>query len=91
MVRTEDLIFDVRATLTPILSRIGMTWDDALLKPSFNGKDLSSHLPPFGAVRQPTTEYNESQADSLAPDVRARIKAECALLIDVFQYGRFGA
>ncbi len=90
VIRLEDFLFDKRATLSPILERIGIPWDDSLLYPSFNGKVLET-LPPWGTVEKPTTEYNESQATSLAPDVRARIKAECALLIDVFQYGRFGA
>lgn len=89
VVRAEDLMADAKGTLGPILSKIGMQWDDALLKPSFNGKDLSDHLPPFGAVRQPTTEYNDSQAASLSSDIRARIAAECALLIDTFDYARF--
>ncbi len=88
VVRLEDFLLDKRATLSPILERIGIPWDDSLLYPSFNGKVLET-LPPWGTVEKPTAEYNESQAASLAPDVRARIRAECALLVDVFQYTRF--
>lgn len=89
VVRAEDLMSDAKAALTPILSKIGMDWDDALLKPSFNGKDLSAHLPPFGAVRQPTAEYNKAQALSLTPSARSAISNECRLLIDHFSYSRF--
>lgn len=88
IIRLEDFLFDKRATLSPVLERIGIPWDDSLLYPSFNGKVLET-LPPWGTVEKPTAAYNESQAASLAPTVRAAIAAECALLIDVFEYKRF--
>lgn len=90
LIRLEDFLFDKRATLSPIIERMGLPWDDSLLYPSFNGKVLET-LPPWGTVEKPTAEYNESQAASLTPEIRARIRAECALLINTFNYQRFAA
>lgn len=84
----EDFLADKRGTLEPIVNQIGVGWHEALSYPSFNGRVLET-LPPWGTVEKPNAEYNESQATSLAPDVRAAISKECALLIDVFDYARF--
>lgn len=84
LLRTEDIMTDPKGTLSSVLDQIGMQWDDALLYPSFNGKDLSDHLPPFGTVEKPTTEYNDSMAASHTPEVKAAIRRECALIVDTF-------
>lgn len=86
LLRAEDLMQDAKAMLLPVLDKIGMQWDDALLYPSFNGKDLSNHLPPFGTVEKPTTDYNNAAAASLSPATQAAIRKECALIVDTF-YG----
>lgn len=90
LMRMEDFLLNKRKTLEPILERIGIPWDDALLKPSFNGKDLSEKLPPWGTVEKPTTEYNWQMARSHTPEIRERIGKECALLVNTFGYEAYG-
>lgn len=85
VIKLEDFLADKRNTLSPILGRIGIPWDDALLIPSFNGHELAT-LPPWGTVEKPTTEYNLSQADSLLYETKVDIAKECALLLDVYGY-----
>ncbi len=89
LLRAEDLMTNAAATLQPVLAKIGMEWDISLAYPSFNGKDLSDHLPPFGTVEKPTIEYSREIAAALPADVKARISAECALLIKTFGYEEF--
>lgn len=86
LIRLEDFLSDKRATLEPILQSIGIPWDDALLYPSFNGRDLSNYLPPWGSVEKPTVEYNLTQANSLPQDFKSAIAAECSLLLKTFGY-----
>ena len=85
IVRLESFLEDKRATLESILALIGLPWDEALSKPSFNGRELTT-LPPWGTVEKPTTEYNLSQARSLSPRLCEAISKECALLIETFGY-----
>ncbi len=85
LIKLEDLLADKKRTLGPIVEQISIGWDDALLNPSFNGKVLET-LPPWGTVEKPTTEYNESQAASLAPEVRTAIAKECFMIMSRFGY-----
>lgn len=89
IVRFEDLVANKRATMDTLMGKLGLPISDKVYYSSFNGKDLSADLRPWGAIAQSTSEYNDSQAASLSPDIRARIAAECALLIDTFDYARF--
>lgn len=86
VIRLEDFLFNKRRVLEPILKKIGLPWSDNCLCPSFNGKDISEHLPPWGTLEKATTEYNVQQFQSLSPEIKERISKECALLINVFSY-----
>lgn len=86
VLRIEDFFADKRGALEPILRRIGLPWDDALLYPSFNGKDLSEMQCPWGTVEKPTTEYNLAMAKSHSHATALRLAAECALILDVYGY-----
>lgn len=90
VIRLEDFLADKRGALGPILAKVGLPWDDALLKPSFNGRDLSDHLPPWGTVEKPTTAYNLAQARSLSVEDKDRLAAECALIIHAYGYSDLG-
>lgn len=86
ILRMEDLIANPRATLEPILAKIGLPWSDNCLKPSINGRDLSERLCPWGTVEKPTTEYNLAQADHLCQEFQSEIAVEAALIIKTFGY-----
>jgi len=86
IVRMEDVIANPRGTLEPVLAKIGLPWSDNCLRPSFNGRDLSDHLPPWGTVEKPTTAYNDTMAASLSEPTKIAIRKECALIVDTF-YG----
>lgn len=88
VLRLEDLLACRKSTLQPILDKIGLPWDDALLYPSFNGRELST-LPPWGTVERATVEYNDNQAASLPYDIKDRVAKECALLIKTFGYKEY--
>jgi hypothetical protein len=90
LLRAEDLMEDTEKTLTPVLTKIGMAWDDVLLYPSFNGKDISGYLPPFGTVEKPTAEYNRAMAASLPRETKDAISKECVLLMKTFGYEEYG-
>lgn len=90
LLRMEDLIADPRVTLEPIFAKIGLPWSDNCLHPSFNGRDISNDMRPWGTVEKPTTEYNVAMASSLSREVKDAISKECALLIKTFGYEEYG-
>ena len=90
LVKLEDFFADKRGVLEPILAQIGLPWSDNCLYPSFNGRDISENMYPWGTVEKPTTEYNHAAALSLPLDIKTRIAAECALLIKTFNYESYG-
>lgn len=85
IVKLEDFLLDKRRTLEPILKQIGLPWDDMLLVPSFNGRELVT-LPPWGTVEKPTLEYNLAMAKSHSRETALKLAAECALVLDVYGY-----
>lgn len=89
LVRMEDFLRDKRRTLEPILTKIGLPWDEALTYPSFNGKKLET-LPPWGTVEKPTFEYTVEIAKALPPEIKEAIKKEAAFIIANFGYEAFG-
>jgi hypothetical protein len=89
LIKMEDFLANKRGTLEPILAKVGLPWDDALLKPSFNGRELT-YLPPWGTVEKPTLEYTREIAAALPADIKEAIKNECPLHIHAFGYEEYG-
>ena len=89
LLKFENFIKDKKTTLFPILTKIGIDWNDSFLYPSFNGKDLSEKIAPWGTLEKCTPEYNKSMAMRHSQKTLNRLYNECALTIEKFNYKEF--
>ena len=85
ILRFEDLVASPRDALGGLAARLGLTWDDALLQPSWNGKPMPS-VYPWGTIRTPTTEANIATMNELKADEKATIKQITEIMLPHFGY-----
>ena len=69
----EDLVGDTEGVMRHVADRIGLTWSDVLLEPTFNGRPIransSDRVQQHGVLRDRTTAYREA----LDPETIARV------------------
>ena len=85
IVRFEDLVASPRETLGKLCAKLGIAWDDSLLRPSWNGKAMES-VYPWGTIRTPTTEANLATMNELSSEQKAIIKAQTSVMLPHFSY-----
>lgn len=73
----EDLIAFKGSVMRRLCSDIGLPWSDTMLYPSFNGKDLSESVKPWGTLKTITPEANLATALELTEDQIEAIAIEC--------------
>jgi hypothetical protein len=88
IVRFEDLVADRRATMTKLCERLGLSFSEACLYPSWNGEPMDQ-VYPWGTVRTPTTEANIATMNELSADQKARIKALSLVMLRNLGYENF--
>jgi hypothetical protein len=88
IVRTEDVMADPVAALRRPLEQLGLEADDALAKPSWNGKELEE-VYPWGTIRSATPEANLATANELTDDEKNEIRARTWQYLDEFGYRSF--
>ncbi len=69
----EDLVGDTEGVMRHLADRIGLSWSDVLLEPTFNGRPIransSDRVQQHGVLRNRTTAYR----DALDPETIARV------------------
>lgn len=85
-VRYEDLISDKRAVMSRLLTDLVLPWSDNVLYPSFNGKDLSESVRPWGTLTTITPEANLATALELTEDQIEATTIECYDQLKVHGY-----
>jgi hypothetical protein len=90
IVRVEDAMASKAETMSWLLERLNLPWDDAVLYPSFNGRKLES-VYPWGTIVTPTTEVNRQTALELSQEQLKAVKTECTLMVKTFGYDSFYA
>jgi Sulfotransferase family len=85
IVRFEDLVASPRETLGRLCARLGIAWNDSLLRPSWNGKAMES-VYPWGTIRSPTTEANLATMNELSSEQKAIIKTQTSVMLPHFGY-----
>jgi hypothetical protein len=88
LLRFEDLIADPRAALTKLCGRLGLSWSDACLRPSWNGAPLAE-VYPWGTIRVPTPEANRATMNQLAEDEKAQIRSLSIVMQRALGYENF--
>lgn len=86
LMRYEDLVADPRATLAPICEKIGIEFADTMTYPSFNGRDISTRIYPWGTILQATTAANVATMNELSQDEFDEIRAISTEMLRVFRY-----
>jgi hypothetical protein len=84
--RYEDLVGDKKAFMTDVASFIGVKFEDSMLYPSWNGKEIKDDIAPWGTVLKSTPEYNETIIDELNDAEKAQIVHGTTALARHFKY-----
>lgn len=71
--RYEDMVADKQKFMTGVCEFIGADFNQSMLYPSWNGRDISDMIAPWGTVLRSTEEYNRNVIDELSADERQSI------------------
>lgn len=85
ILRFEDLVADRRTAMEGLAHKIGISWDDSLLNPSWNGTKMDQ-VYPWGTIRTATTEANLATMNELNGEQKSVIKGITALMLPHFDY-----
>lgn len=86
ILRFEDLIASPRKEMGILAEKIGIAWDDTLLYPSWNGKQITT-VKPWGTIQTPETSVNIATMNELDQRQRTQIKEITSLMLSHFDYG----
>lgn len=85
IIRFEDIVADRREALGKLCRKLGMAWDDVILTPSFNGKELVEVFP-WGTIRVPTVEANRATMNELDRSEKREIAEQTAVICRLLGY-----
>jgi hypothetical protein len=88
IVRVEDVMADPRATLAPVLARLGIDDAPSLERPTWNGSELDE-VYPWGTIRRATPQANRATAAELSASERDEVRQRAWPYLDVFDYRTF--
>ncbi len=88
VLRFEDLVANPKAALGKLCQRLGLSWSDTCLAPSWNGAALKE-VYPWGTIRIPTPEANVATMNELTDDQKAQIKALSIVMQRALGYENF--
>jgi hypothetical protein len=90
VVRFEDLVADLGGTTTRLCQKLGLSWSETCLAPSWNGQALKE-VYPWGTIRIPTPEANVATMNELSDQEKAEVTAQSIVMQRVLGYERFAA
>ncbi len=85
IMRFEDMVADPKKTLGELATKLGLSYSDTLMYPSWNGVKLEE-VYPWGTVRTPTTEANIATMNELSAAEKAEVKSLASVMIKQFGY-----
>lgn len=86
IVRYEDLVGNKQAFMESVARFIGVDFEDSMLYPSWNGKEITANIAPWGTVLRSTKEYNAEIIQELTPAERNHISVGTMALARHFKY-----
>ncbi|TWB87274.1 sulfotransferase family protein [Bradyrhizobium macuxiense] len=84
--RYEDLVDDKRTFMEDVSRFIGVKFEPSMLYPSWNGREMSEDVAPWGTVLKSTADYNRAMADELNDAEKAQIVAGTTALARHFKF-----
>lgn len=85
--RYEDLVHDKKKFMNEVAKFVGVPFEESMLYPSWNGKEITTDIAPWGTVLRSDENYNASIIDELSDDERKQIKMASKALALHFGYG----
>jgi len=85
LLRFEDLVDDPQKTMGELVSKLGLSWSDTLLYPSWNGRKIQQ-MYPWGTIRTATVAANVATMNELSVTQKIEIASYCGLLLPHFGY-----
>ncbi len=89
IIRFEDLVADKRRVMDGLMNSLGLPLSDKVYSPSWNGKDISADLRPWGAIAQSTPEANLATAHELTDEQKGKILMESHVMLGLYGYNDF--
>lgn len=87
VVRFDDLIAGPKAFFLPLCKKLGISYSDSLMYPSWNGKKLDE-LFPWGTIRIPTPAENKATMKELTRSEYLAIKERTTVINKVLGFDR---
>jgi len=84
--RYEDLVADKATFMKSVSEFIGVDFNESMLYPSWNGKEIKDMIAPWGTVLKSTEDYNKEIIDELTEDEKRKITAGTTALARHFGY-----
>jgi hypothetical protein len=90
IVRFEDIVADVKGTMSRLCARLGIAYSDTCLAPSWNGTELKE-VYPWGTIRIPTPEVNVATMNELSESEKAEVTRLSIVMQRALGYEKFAA
>lgn len=87
--RYEDLVADKKAFMNEVSKFIGVNFNESMLYPSWNGKEIKDMIAPWGTVLKSDENYNRSIIDELNAQEKKQITFATKALAKHFKYDDF--
>ena len=86
ILRYEDLVAQPREELGRLCEKVGIEFADTMMYPSFNGRDISEQVYPWGTVVKATTEANIATLNELSDAEFEEVRARTIEMVRRFDY-----
>lgn len=87
ILRYEDMVDDPKTHLSGLCQKLGLSFSDKLLYPSWNGHRLES-VYPWGTIKTPTHEANSNAISELSGSELVEIGSFSAVMLKLLRYER---
>ena len=84
--RYEDLVSNKEIFMRQVSEFLGVDFNVSMLYPSWNGKELTGDIAPWGTVLRSSEEYNKEVIDSLSQEEKEIISSGTAAIAKHFNY-----
>ena len=88
IVKFEDLIANPKKFFTTLSTTLGISFEENLLYPSWNGRKLDNQYP-WGTIQYPTVAYNIEKIKELSKKEHEEIKSLTTYMNEYFDYKKF--
>ena len=86
--RYEDLVADKRKFMTEVANFIGVKFNESMLYPSWNGKEIKEMIAPWGTVLKSDENYNKQLIQELSEAEKKQIICGTTALARHFGYDK---